>query len=190
MSRSRDNPSRASNARLGLYAALFAGGMVGLAFASVPAYQLFCKVTGYGGTPKVATQATAPQVLARTMTVRFDASVNGTLPWRFVPAQGPMTVHVGEQSLAFYRAVNDSDVPITGTATFNVTPLKAAKYFTKIECFCFTEQTLQPGQTVDMPVTFYVDPAIVDDPHVSEVKTITLSYTFFKKEGGGDGGNS
>lgn len=124
------------------------------------------------------------------MTVRFDASINGTLPWDFAPAQGPMTVHVGEEHLAFFQATNTSGAPITGTATFNVTPLKAAKYFTKIDCFCFTEQTLQPGQTADMPVTFYVDPAIVDDPHVSEVKTITLSYTFFQKQGGGDGGNS
>ncbi|MGC2857522.1 cytochrome c oxidase assembly protein [Novispirillum sp. DQ9] len=183
--------ARASNARLGLIAAAFAVGMVGLAFAAVPAYQLFCKVTGYGGTPAIGTAgAAAPAVLDRAMTVRFDASINGTLPWRFAPAQGAVTLKVGEQGLAFYQATNTSGEAITGTATFNVTPLKAAKYFTKIDCFCFTEQTLAPGQTVDMPVTFYIDPAIADDPHVAEVGTITLSYTFFRKEGGRDGGNS
>lgn len=176
---------RSANARLAMAAGLFAAGMVGVAFAAVPAYRLFCQITGYGGTPKVeAAGAAGPRVLERTMTVRFDASVNGTLPWTFAPAQGPMTVHVGEEGLAFFQATNTSDTPITGTATFNVTPLKAARYFTKIDCFCFTEQTLQPGQTADMPVTFYVDPAIADDPHVAEVKTITLSYTFFRKDQG------
>ncbi|MFA7430820.1 MAG: cytochrome c oxidase assembly protein, partial [Rhodospirillaceae bacterium] len=113
-------------------------------------------------------------------------SVNGALPWHFAPAQKDMVLQVGEQGLAFYTASNTADQPITGTATFNVTPLKAAQYFTKIECFCFTEQTLQPGETVDMPVTFYIDPAIADDPNVQDVKTITLSYTFFRKGGQGN----
>lgn len=171
------------NSRLGMTLAVVAVGMVGMAFASVPAYRLFCQITGYGGTPAIAAAGSAlPAVLERTMTVRFDASVNGRLPWHFAPVQGVMVVQVGEQGLAHYTATNTSEAPVTGTATFNVTPLKAAQYFTKIDCFCFTEQTLKPGETVDMPVTFYIDPAIADDPNVQDVKTITLSYTFFRKE--------
>lgn len=171
------------NSRLGMTLAVVAVGMVGMAFASVPAYRLFCQITGYGGTPAIAGAGSVlPAVLDRTMTVRFDASVNGSLPWTFAPVQGSMVVQVGEQGLAHYTATNTSEAPITGTATFNVTPLKAAQYFTKIDCFCFTEQTLKPGETADMPVTFYVDPAIADDPNVRDVKTITLSYTFFRKD--------
>lgn len=175
---------RSSNARLGLTLGLMAAGMVGVAFASVPAYRLFCQVTGYGGTPRTGVEAVSPGGIERTMVVQFDASINGALPWTFAPAQRAVEVQVGEQGLAFYQAVNTSDAPITGTATFNVTPMKAARYFTKIDCFCFTEQTLQPGESVDMPVTFYIDPAIADDPNVQDVKTITLSYTFFRKDQG------
>lgn len=153
--------------------------MVGLVSASVPLYRLFCQVTGYGGTTQRA--EAAPDVVSdRVMTVRFNADVNGDLPWSFYPEQREVTLPIGETALAFYRAENRSGKAVTGTATFNVTPLKAGQYFNKIECFCFTEQTLQPGQSVDMPVSFFVDPAILDDPNLDEVHTITLSYTFFR----------
>lgn len=179
-----------SNARLALILGGVAAGMVGVAFASVPAYRLFCQVTGYGGTPKVAA-AGETVVSKEVVTVRFDASTNQDIPWEFKPAQTAMTAHLGEQLLAHYQAHNPTDEPITGTATFNVTPMKAAQYFTKIDCFCFTEQTLAPGETVDMPVLFYVDPAMSRDEAVAEVQTLTLSYTFFRKQAAeGDGKGS
>lgn len=156
--------------------------MTGLAYASVPLYDLFCRVTGFGGTPGVA-QAPSDVVMDRKITVRFDSSVNRGLAWRFAPAQEPMTVKVGETALAFYRAESTADGPTVGTATFNVTPLKVAKYVDKIDCFCFTEQRLEAGQSVDMGVSFFVDPAIVDDRLLDDVNTITLSYTFFPKHG-------
>jgi cytochrome c oxidase assembly protein subunit 11 len=161
-----------------------AGGMVGLSFASVPLYRLFCQVTGYAGTPRTgdvtapgAAPATASEV--PSVVVRFDANVNSALPWRFVPGQRQVEVALGEETLAYYEAVNLSEEPITGTATFNVTPDKAAYYFAKIECFCFTEQTLAPGESVMMPVSFFVDPEIASDPDTQEVRKITLSYTFY-----------
>ena len=157
-------------------------GMIGLAYASVPLYDLFCRVTGFGGTPGIA-QAPSGETVDRLITVRFDASVNHNLAWRFAPAQEPMTVNVGETALAFYRAENRADIATTGTATFNVTPLKAAKYFDKIDCFCFTEQELAAGESVDMAVSFFVDPAIMEDRLLDDVNTITLSYTFFPKYG-------
>ncbi|HEM46491.1 MAG TPA: cytochrome c oxidase assembly protein [Alphaproteobacteria bacterium] len=160
--------------------------MVGLAYASVPLYDLFCRVTGFAGTPGVA-EAPSRIVAEREMTVRFDSSVNPALPWRFAPAQPPMTVRVGETAMAFYRAENTGDRATVGTATFNVTPLKAAQYVDKIDCFCFTEQRLAAGESADMGVSFYVDPAIMEDSNLDEVKTITLSYTFFPKYGT-DGG--
>ncbi|MDH3229096.1 MAG: cytochrome c oxidase assembly protein [Alphaproteobacteria bacterium] len=153
-------------------------GMVGLAFASVPLYDLFCRVTGFGGTTGVA-QAPEGVASGRRITIRFDAGVNSGLPWRFAPAQEPMSVRVGETALAFYRARSVADGPTIGTATYNVTPLKAAKYFDKIACFCFTEQRLEAGETVDMAVSFFVDPAIMEDRNLDDVNTITLSYTFF-----------
>ncbi|MEQ9638487.1 MAG: cytochrome c oxidase assembly protein [Alphaproteobacteria bacterium] len=156
-------------------------GMLGLSYAAVPLYQLFCQVTGYGGTPQQADVA-PDQVLDRTITVRFNADTMPELPWRFRPAQRQVTLKVGEQGLAFYVAENLSKRPVTGQAAFNVTPEKAGRYFTKVECFCFTEQTLAAGQQVDMPVSFYVDPAIADDRDLDEVKTITLSYTFFRAD--------
>jgi len=156
--------------------------MAGLAYASVPLYNLFCRVTGFAGTPGIAAGPSA-SVVDRDMTVRFDASVSPALSWRFVPAQEPMRVRVGETALAFYRARNTADRPTIGTATFNVTPLKAAKYVEKIDCFCFTEQRLEPGQEADMGVSFFIDPAIMEDRNLDEVKTITLSYTFFPKYG-------
>ena len=157
-------------------------GMTGLAYASVPLYDLFCRVTGFGGTPGIA-QAPSGEAVDRQITVRFDASVNDNLAWRFAPAQEPMTVNVGETALAFYRAENRADIATTGTATFNVTPLKAAKYFDKIDCFCFTEQELAAGESVEMAVSFFVDPAIMEDRLLDDVNTITLSYTFFPKYG-------
>lgn len=157
-------------------------GMVGLAFASVPLYNLFCRATGYGGTTRIAQQAPA-NIGERRITVRFDAGVNSALPWKFVPAQEPMTVRIGETALAFYRARSVARGPTVGTATYNVTPLKAAKYFDKIDCFCFTEQRLEAGETADMAVSFFVDPAINDDRNLDDVHTITLSYTFFPKYG-------
>ncbi|MBE0530301.1 MAG: cytochrome c oxidase assembly protein [Rhodospirillales bacterium] len=157
-------------------------GMAGLAFASVPLYRLFCQVTGYGGTPRVALdgQAGGADAAGRSITVRFDANVNPALPWRFKPEQNRIQVPLGESALAVYRAENLSDTPITGTATFNVTPNKAAPYFVKVQCFCFDEQRLEAHGGADMPVSFYVDPAIAEDPDTKDVSTITLSYTFFR----------
>ncbi len=166
--------------------AAVAVGMVGAAYAAVPLYPLFCQVTGYGGTPGVA--AGAPLTVGeRVIGVRFNADTQSQLPWRFRPAQGEIAVRVGESALAFYRAENLSEEPLVGTATYNVTPLKAGAYFTKIDCFCFTkidcfcftEQFLGPRASADLPVTFYIDPAIEDDRNMDDVHTITLSYMFF-----------
>lgn len=176
-------PRNSNNRRTAL--ALFAvvGGMVGLSYASVPLYQLFCQVTGYGGTTQVGTgegTVVPAEIAGKTLTVTFDANVARDLNWRFKPEQRSMTVHPGEQALAFYSARNDDKKPVTGTASFNVTPYKAGIYFTKIECFCFTEQTLQPGQQVDMPVQFYIDPELFTDPNTKDVRDIVLSYTFHR----------
>jgi cytochrome c oxidase assembly protein subunit 11 len=156
-------------------------GMVGLTAASVPLYRLFCAVTGYGGTTSMAERAPA-EALDRTIVVRFNADVDPKLPWGFRPAQRAMEVRIGEQNLAFYEAVNRADRPVVGSATYNVTPHQAGYYFSKIACFCFDEQTLQPGEAVEMPVSFFVDPAILDDPDARDLREITLSYTFFLRE--------
>jgi len=157
---------------------------VGLGFASVPLYRLFCQVTGFGGTTQVASEAQAAQASAlatgRTISVRFDGSTARDVPWSFHPAQPTQTVRIGERDLATYVARNESDVPITGTATFNVEPAQAGLYFNKIQCFCFTEQTLEPGQQVDMPVLYFIDPAILEDEFMADVEQITLSYTFHR----------
>jgi len=157
------------------------GGMVGLAFASVPLYQAFCRVTGYGGTTAKVAANSGPAVAANTpmITVQFDTNVDHALPWSFKPDQREIKVHVGEGSLATFSAINTGNRTITGNATFNVTPYKAGQYFKKIECFCFTEQKLEPSETASMPVTFFVDPEILTDPNTVDVKTITLSYTFY-----------
>ncbi|MFZ1415224.1 MAG: cytochrome c oxidase assembly protein [Defluviicoccus sp.] len=174
--------------RITLTAVLLFGvvaGMAGLAFASVPLYRLFCQVTGFAGTPKTGAYvgaASAAAGAAEAVTIRFDANVNSHLPWQFAPVERQVVVRPGEEVLIHYRAQNLADRPITGTATFNVTPFKAAQYFNKIECFCFTEQTLKPGEDVSMPVVFYVDPQLFDDPNTAEVRKITLSYTFFPVE--------
>ncbi|MEQ9519865.1 MAG: cytochrome c oxidase assembly protein [Parvibaculum sp.] len=154
--------------------------MVGVSFAAVPLYRLFCQVTGYGGTTSSADIAPTT-VLDRTMTIRFDSNVNTGLNWAFRPVEVSQEIKIGETGLAFYQAENLSDEVLVGTATFNVTPPQAGYYFTKIDCFCFTEQVLQPGQIIDMPVTYFVDPEISDDAHLDHLKTITLSYTFYPK---------
>jgi cytochrome c oxidase assembly protein subunit 11 len=171
-----------NNGRVALILFSVVAGMIGLSFASVPLYRLFCQITGYGGTPLISETASETRVSERTITVRFDSNINPDLPWRFKPVQKEMTVRLGEQALAFYEAENLSDVKMTGRATYNVTPYKVGSYFNKIACFCFDEQTLMPGQVVSMPVQFFVDPEIFDDPGTEEVKTITLSYTFFPVE--------
>ncbi len=170
-----------SNRRLVIALSGFVAGMVGLAYASVPLYELFCQVTGYGGTPKMATAAPGA-VSDKKIVIRFDANTNPKLPWKFKAAQTEMTVKFGEQALAFYEAQNLGSAAVTGTAVFNVTPLKAGPYFSKIECFCFTEQTLTAGQRVDMPVQFFIDPEILTDPDTKDVNTVTLSYTFYPAE--------
>jgi cytochrome c oxidase assembly protein subunit 11 len=167
--------------------AAMVAGMVMLAYASVPLYRLFCQVTGYGGTTRVANAPPADGVIERAVTVRFDANVNRELAWSFEPAQASLTVKLGEQGLAFYRATNLSARPLVGTATFNVMPDKAGRYFNKIQCFCFTEQRLEPGESVDMPVLFFIDPEMAKDRHAGSVKTITLSYTFFPAVDDGKG---
>jgi len=159
-------------------------GMNGLAFATVPAYRAFCQKFGFAGIPLVGeTAPEADEVLAdRQITIRFNSDIEPALDWRFKPVQRSITLQVGETGLAFFEASNRHDEAVTGTATFNVTPLKAAPYFVKIECFCFTEQTLEPGETAQMPVTFFVDPDIALDKNLDDVGTITLSYTFFRDQ--------
>ncbi len=151
--------------------------MGSLSFAAVPFYQWFCQVTGYGGTTSVA-EAAPDKPLDREIIVRFDASLESGMPWTFRPQQTTMTIRIGETGLAFYEASNPTDRVVAGQASYNVTPDNAGGYFTKIECFCFTEQVLQPGETVVMPVTFYVDPTIMDNPESKLINQITLSYTF------------
>jgi cytochrome c oxidase assembly protein subunit 11 len=157
-------------------------GMFILAFASFPLYNLFCKVTGYDGTPVIAQQDYASKKGERSITVRFNADINNNLPWEFSPVQTMVKVQTGENKLIFYTAKNMSDSAIKGVATFNVNPEKASPYFNKVQCFCFEEQTLGAHEAVEMPVSFFIDPEIENDPNLSDVNTITLSYTFFKTE--------
>lgn len=154
--------------------------MGALAWAAVPFYTWFCRVTGYGGTTQVGTAGDVQQILDQTVTVRFDANTDPALPWTFRPMQRDMTLRIGETGMAFYEAVNNSSQPITGRASYNVAPEIAGSFFYKIECFCFTEQTLQPGEWVEMPVVFEVDPEIVTDRDAGKVRDITLSYTFYQ----------
>jgi cytochrome c oxidase assembly protein subunit 11 len=155
--------------------------MVAMSYAAVPLYRIFCEATGFAGTPRIFAAASTREI-DRAVTVRFNADTAHGLPWTFAPAQGPMTVKLGETALAEFRAKNLSDRPIVGVATFNVTPYKVGGYFAKIACFCFNEQRLEPGEEVVMPVTFYVDPALASDPATSDVTTVTLSYTFFESD--------
>lgn len=173
-----------NNARVGIFAFMGALAMLGMGYAAVPLYELFCRVTGFGGTTQVASFAEADRAAAkassRVMSIRFDGSTARDVPWQFAPSQATDTVQIGVRDLATYVAKNNSGVPITGTATFNVEPSQAGKYFHKIQCFCFTEQTLQPGEEVHMPVLYYVDPAILEDEFMDDVEQITLSYTFHR----------
>lgn len=172
------------NLRTGLFALLLALGMLGLGYAAVPLYNLFCRVTGFAGTTQVASEEDAARAAAagsgRTISIRFDGSTASGMPWTFRPDQVTETVRIGERDIATYTAINNSDKPITGTATFNVEPAQAGLYFNKVQCFCFTEQTLEPGEEVHMPVLFYIDPAIEQDEFMKDVEQITLSYTFHR----------
>jgi cytochrome c oxidase assembly protein subunit 11 len=167
------------NRRVGLLAAGVVAGMVGLSYAAVPLYEMFCRVTGFGGTTTRASVAPG-RVAARVMTVRFNASMHGQLPWKFVPLQTEATVQLGEERVIWYRATNLSKRPIVGTATYNVTPEIAGPFFNKLQCFCFTEQLLQPGESIDMPVSFFIDPEMANERRYDGVRTVTLSYTFFE----------
>ena len=169
------------NTRLAWTMVLIVGGMLGLSYAAVPLYEAFCRATGFGGTPLIAQSDDHP-VIARTMVVRFDSNTDPALPWRFEPEQRSVKVHLGEQKLVYFRATNQSDRPIVGTATYNITPESSARWFNKIQCFCFTEQLLKPGQTIDMPVLFFVDPDMDKDRRFDDVHTVTLSYTFYESK--------
>jgi len=171
--------SRDPNARLAWRLAAVVGGMLGLAYAAVPLYEAFCKATGFNGTPLVAQEGERP-IVARTVQVRFDSNVDPNLAWRFEPLQREVKVQLGEEKLVHYRATNVSQRPIVGTATYNVTPERTAGWFNKVQCFCFTEQLLQPGQSVDMPVVFFVDAEMDKDRRYDDIRTITLSYTFYE----------
>lgn len=172
------------NAQTGIIAFMGALAMLGLGYAAVPLYDLFCRVTGFGGTTQVATEAEANAAaslgVAREISIRFDASIARDMPWEFAPSQSTDTVRIGQRDIATYVAKNNTGEPITGTATFNVEPWQAGAYFNKIQCFCFTEQTLQPGEEVTMPVLYYVDPAILEDEAIADIEQITLSYTFHR----------
>ncbi len=164
---------------VGVALLICAFGMVGLSFAAVPLYRVFCAATGYGGTPVIGGKA-GPGAAAGTMEVRFDANTSPSLPWYFVPGQRSVVVPLGEEHLAFYIGRNDATRAVSGVATYNVTPDKVGKYFHKTACFCFNEQTLASGQEMQFPLSFWVDPAIATDPATRDVHSITLSYTFFR----------
>lgn len=170
-----------SNTRLAVVLAAFCGVMVGASFAAVPFYSWFCKVTGFGGTTSVATGA-APEILDRTVTVRFDANTAPDMPWEFRPTQLTMTLKLGETGLAFYEAYNPTDEVVAGQAGYNVVPFEIGKFFDKIACFCFDLQVLQPHERVEMPVSFYVDPAMLDDIEARGTNEITLSYTMYRAD--------
>ncbi len=169
-----------ANTKTALMAGMIAIGMVGMGFAAVPLYQIFCQVTGFGGTTMRASEAQAATIKAtnKQMTIRFDANQRG-LPWEFKPENPTEKVTIGARDMTVYLAKNNSARPVTGMATFNVSPAQAGQYFSKIQCFCFVEQTLRPGEQVRMPVLFYVDPKIMDDPNTRDIQEITLSYTFY-----------
>ena len=177
--------SESKNKRTGIVLSMLVVGMIGMSYAAVPLYQIFCQITGFGGTVQaVADEQTV--IVDRQIKVRFMANVNRDMPWQFAPVQTVQSLNVGEHALAFYEAINLTDEEITGTATYNVSPHKAGLYFNKIDCFCFTEQTLKPGERVDMPVTYYIDPEIMNDENMDDVNEVVLSYTFFLKEPSGE----
>ncbi|MCF6325709.1 MAG: cytochrome c oxidase assembly protein [Devosiaceae bacterium] len=172
--------SRKGNLRIAIICASVFVGMVGLSFAAVPLYQLFCQITGYAGTTQVS-EGNVNGIIDREMSVRFDVTVSSALDWTIVPAS-TVTDKIGEVKVVTYRATNNSDVPVTGTASFNVAPSIAGAYFNKIECFCFTEQTLAPGESVEMPITFFLDPELDQVRELDTVNAITLSYTFYASD--------
>jgi cytochrome c oxidase assembly protein subunit 11 len=171
------------NRRTAIGVGAFVCGMLGLAYASVPLYDMFCRATGYGGTVQVggpAAPGASKDSTGRVVTVRFNANTAPGLPWRFSPGQGPMQLRLGDEAMAFYQASNTAAAPVTGVATYNVTPATVGKYFHKTACFCFEQQTLEPGQQVDMPIAFWVDPQMAKDPATRDIHTITISYSFFR----------
>ena len=172
------NPRR--NRALALTLAGVMGGMLGLSFAAVPLYRLFCQVTGYGGIPRIDAAA-SPGMVDRQITIRFNADTHTAMPWKFAPVQRAVTLRLGEEAVAFYAARNPTPAAVTGVATYNVTPEKAARYFNKTACFCFDDQTLEPGQEMSFPLSFWIDPAIATDPATRDITEITLSYTFFRR---------
>ncbi|HEY1606938.1 MAG TPA: cytochrome c oxidase assembly protein [Allosphingosinicella sp.] len=180
----RPDPRR--NGRTAAIMAFVALAMVGLAFASVPLYRVFCQVTGFNGTTQRAKAAPGP-VPGKEVSVRFDANVSPTLPWRFEPEKNREIVTIGEREMAVFDATNLSARAITGSAAFNVSPPQAGKYFKKIQCFCFTQQTLKPGEKARMPVIFFVDPKFLKDPDTNDISEITLSYTFYPSDQAGTG---
>lgn len=169
------------NRKAALLALCFAGGMLGMGYAAVPLYRIFCEATGFGGTTMKVSEETASAIAVtdKQIVVRFDSNVSSALPWRFKPENPTEKITIGARDMAAFVAENLSSKPVTGTATFNVTPVQAGRYFAKVQCFCFTEQTLQPGEKVRMPVIYYVDPAILTDPDTKDIEEITLSYTFY-----------
>lgn len=174
-----DRPTTRRKHGTALAAGVLALAMLGMAYAAVPIYRLVCQVTGLNGTTQRAEQG-AGKVIDRTIIVRFDSTLAQGMPWVFEPVQRQVTVRLGETAMAFFRATNTSDHVVTGTATFNVTPEIAGRYFNKIQCFCFEEQTLKPGESVEMPVVFFVDPALTEEVGARDIGSITLSYTFFE----------
>ena len=179
--RRADQRDRNKNSMLYLLSTVI--GVVGLSYAAVPMYKLFCQATGFGGETQRSSvekfQKMTPSTSGRLLRITFNADTSDAMPWSFKPCQRVVEVHPGETALAFFKAKNKTDRPVTGVATYNVTPMRAGVYFNKIQCFCFEEQRLKPNEEVDMPVFFYVDPEMEDDPHMDGVKTLTLSYTFF-----------
>ncbi|HCI19947.1 MAG TPA: cytochrome c oxidase assembly protein [Alphaproteobacteria bacterium] len=176
----------AGNRRILVILAVVVAAMVGLAYASVPLYQLFCQVTGYGGTTQISGDAAVEILPDHPVRVRFDANTNPALNWRFEAVDAPVTLNPGEEVVINYRATNLGDTASAGTSTYNVTPVKAGPHFMKIDCFCFIEQTLQPGESVLMPVRFYIDPDIASEPGTADIDEIILSYTFFPVLGGSE----
>ena len=177
----KTNTKKSANRTVAIACGCFVTGMVGMAYAAVPLYEIFCQITGYGGTTQRADVA-PEQVLDREITVRFDANVGSGLAWEFDPEVTKMKVKIGATEQANYQIASVAYVPTGATASFNVSPPSAGAYFNKLECFCFTDQVLKPGEKQTMPVIFFIDPEYVNDPDVNQVETITLSYTFFKSE--------
>lgn len=167
------------NRTLGVVLGVVAAGMVGASFAAIPLYKVFCAITGYGGTPQIG-EAAAPGASGRFIEVRFNANTAPGLPWRFAPVQQHEKAPLGAENVAFYTATNTAGTPVTGIAIYNVSPSKVGKYFHKTACFCFNQQTLAPGEEMQFPLSYWVDPKIAEDPNTSDVRTITLSYTFFR----------